>query len=242
MNESEIEEAGRKFGQALKKRIAETDIDHACSDIIANGIVSWFSELNKKLNATTSEIKKDKATMIYWLNAKYRVQMLLNAMLELTTPDPTLIYESKLIDKNHFEDLPKLIGTDFEVFSIWCILHGADSDSVRRLLTSREMIELSKREKERGSDFFLTFLERACIAYISAADKVIKPAYEQMIQSENEKPINSSLFDALKTFAKPSTTPSPSPSTKPSTTDTKSPRTKRQSFVSFEDMVNAMKK
>lgn len=184
----------------IQKMFKENGIDFVCSQLVGDGTVTILGELASIAKKPVDELLYEKKLMFYWLNARNHMLMLLNQFSLIFDPNLNCIYGAPIIGTNDMTKIMNHLSDDMTVFSLWCIIHGATSESVRNVVNRSDIKRISALEKSHGHDIFFTILTRACAAFLSLSDRVVLPACDKLMRGQYNKKINTmgNAFAGLK--------------------------------------------
>ncbi len=196
MTSSELDLAIQKLSDILETRIKTSDLDHLCSDLIASGVISQLGDIASTINYPLHNIVNDKKKMFYIMNTRFIIDSLAKAMRPLYIPSAQLMFCCPQSKRENAEIMCELICEDLNAFCCWCIMHGADSGSLRRAIRAKEQKIISDSEKKFGKMHYISYLARAACAYNSVIDTVIRPACNRLMSGTDSRSVNS-MADAL---------------------------------------------
>lgn len=187
----------------LKGILNESDWDHVCSAIIASYAVSILGDLASRLNHKLDEILQNKGTMFFIMNSIFVLDALTTALKPLHTPNLDVLLNAPQADARNVSIIGEVTCADLNLFCCWCIMHGADSPSVRKSIRTKEMKTLSACEKKHGPDYFISHLVRATSAIKALIDNHVRESCRKALRCEENRGVNSmaTAFQALKRSA-----------------------------------------
>lgn len=182
---SERDAVADSMGRCFKT----TCTDQVCSDLIRWQVVQFFYGTSRAIDKPLSEILKDDRLVKAW---HYHVWVFeaVNTIMSHMELNSDVVFDNVFL-RAGAEGIPRAIAADLMSFSTWAIIHGADTQSIRINIQTKSYQNCVKWERKLGKSAFVSVLFRAACAYLSLHEKVIKPAFDNIMLGRNDDRINS---------------------------------------------------
>lgn len=194
-SKAELDSLANQIGDSFKKMSIEKGKDQVCSDLISNEIITFLYIVTKEIDRPLSDLRKDEKSVKTWMAKRFVFDMIRTAISDRFELNYELLLDDYALRENA-ERLPHMIGLDIMAFCTWCIIHGADSNTIRRTIQTKSYEYAMKQERLLGSSIFISALVRACCVYLSLSDKVFEPELKKLKAGKCERKINA-MSDSL---------------------------------------------
>lgn len=174
---------------AVGRRFKTMTTDQICSDLIHNHIIQYFYGVSRDIDKPLSELLNDERLVKAWHYNAYIFEAI-NVMMSNFEQNCDVVFD-EVFRRCGAEGIPHAIAADLMSFSAWAIIHGATAESIRINVQTKSYQNCVKWERKLGKSAFVSVLLRAACAYLSLHEKVIKPAFDKLIQGRNDNKINS---------------------------------------------------